>query len=967
MPKTLIKFSNITKRLASRNAISKSNIINECNSIEKSYRTINNILENNKSSGLSAIKLNADKILESLVDSNIANKYKFYPLSIAEKVNEFDNTFSDSVIDKYCTIILPYVDDMNSIIEGVNDFNLTDKQKERVLKEANIYNTCDRILNNHNTISKRFNLEDIVLKNKYNLQLAVESVCSMINTYNREAYQKMNICLEEMFYIIEKNNIPCKKADIINSIVEYFLLDSSTLSDANIKGFRKCINESNIISEDEAQAVLYINTNTTDSDNSNIKSIIADYYTISEKTPELFVNVIKRCMESDVIDITYNFNSILEFIFVVYKHDVLSDSELEMCMNFIESIISSRLVSIINDAELNKDDLSSILLVMISKIKEAESVISSYSRLYDYIKHIKNILSIVSPYYDSLYSTDNINVINTLESCTTYIPVSEGVLWKSHNLLTAIRNLDRYLGAKCKQAVHKLLGKAKKNEEPTIRDKISNLLFNDNYGKEGSLFDKRVDKTKKGLSNALNTLSGLLNIHKESYNPYAYISEESNMFDMTICRIDFEDEELSDLHDEIADVCKEFNYILETTSDTRNCKVYYLINCNEISIHLTENAKYILTDDDKKLIRESSHPDYDYCIQKLSEASAIAEFIDSINNKDLENSLFSYFSNNHDMSLEKFDTILEALSIIGIDKSIVSKFADKYTDHKYYSLSEDIDLESESKQVSSLVESYEIYTEASNIDKIEAYLLVDALLETYTDEDFEDDDEDHDVNDKKYAKSKYYLAPGEKDDSEDSNDDKEKSEDKEEIKKNPFKGINLKSLKLCILGLKSKFSKMSQKEKEISKNVDNSFKHLVDSFKNTMISNSRESVIKGSVIPSFSRCLKTGLVAAVGIGSGILNPGVAAIAALGSFAISKNLTKKERILLLDEIETELDVVEKEISMAEREEDMKRYRALLQYKKNLQRQYQRIRYNVKLGKDLLPGSNAGISGDHQNGY
>ena len=43
--------------------------------------------------------------------------------------------------------------------------------------------------------------------------------------------------------------------------------------------------------------------------------------------------------------------------------------------------------------------------------------------------------------------------------------------------------------------------------------------------------------------------------------------------------------------------------------------------------------------------------------------------------------------------------------------------------------------------------------------------------------------------------------------------------------------------------------------------------------------------------------------------------------------------------------------------------MKKYRALLKYKKDLQRQYQRIRYNVRVGKDILPGSAAGIGKDN----
>ena len=80
--------------------------------------------------------------------------------------------------------------------------------------------------------------------------------------------------------------------------------------------------------------------------------------------------------------------------------------------------------------------------------------------------------------------------------------------------------------------------------------------------------------------------------------------------------------------------------------------------------------------------------------------------------------------------------------------------------------------------------------------------------------------------------------------------------------------------------------------------------------------------------------------------------------------MSKRLTKRERLLLLDEIETELDVIEKEISIAESDGNMKNYRALLKYRKDLQRQYQRIKYNIRVGKDILPDSTAGIK-NYQN--
>ena len=45
--------------------------------------------------------------------------------------------------------------------------------------------------------------------------------------------------------------------------------------------------------------------------------------------------------------------------------------------------------------------------------------------------------------------------------------------------------------------------------------------------------------------------------------------------------------------------------------------------------------------------------------------------------------------------------------------------------------------------------------------------------------------------------------------------------------------------------------------------------------------------------------------------------------------------------------------------------MKKYRALLKYKKDLQRQYQRIRYNIRVGKDILPGSASGIKNSNND--
>ena len=158
------------------------------------------------------------------------------------------------------------------------------------------------------------------------------------------------------------------------------------------------------------------------------------------------------------------------------------------------------------------------------------------------------------------------------------------------------------------------------------------------------------------------------------------------------------------------------------------------------------------------------------------------------------------------------------------------------------------------------------------------------------------------------------------------------------------------------MGLKTKYKEFSTKEKEISRNLDNAARTLVKSMKDALVSNRREAIIKGSVIPSFSRCIKASIAIAT---IGYFSLPAALIAAIGGFALSKKLTKRERLLLLDEIETELEVVDKELSIADSNNEIKKYRALLKYKKDLQRQYQRIKYNIRIGKDILPGSTAGI--------
>ena len=81
--------------------------------------------------------------------------------------------------------------------------------------------------------------------------------------------------------------------------------------------------------------------------------------------------------------------------------------------------------------------------------------------------------------------------------------------------------------------------------------------------------------------------------------------------------------------------------------------------------------------------------------------------------------------------------------------------------------------------------------------------------------------------------------------------------------------------------------------------------------------------------------------------------------------MSKNLTRKERMLLLDELEVEMEVIDKEIELAQNKNQIKRYRQLLQYKKKCQREYQRIKYNIKAKQDVPFSSELGVKSSYSD--
>lgn len=414
----------------------------------------------------------------------------------------------------------------------------------------------------------------------------------------------------------------------------------------------------------------------------------------------------------------------------------------------------------------------------------------------------------------------------------------------------------------------------------------------------------------------------------ENAEIYSFIGEDGKA-DICVAQFEFTDE--SEINKFVQECCKSINSDIELNDPHTTARAYYIVNPGIAEIRIKDATPVEMNQELEEAIVNAPKYDMDIYIENYAYTAAILEAFDENDFSDIQDKLVKAYSDEELYDKDVYDLAMEAISLTNIPDNIVNVFA-------------------ESQGIDSPILERE---ENVPLDvQLEAYQILDALLE------------DGIKKPKVGAaalKKKPISSINTKDTVEvkpDKNKDSDNKDDKESKLKNPFKGVNVNTLKIYLQGLKKKVKDMSQKEKELSRNLDNAFRRLVKASKDALISDRREAIIKGSVIPSFSKCIKIAIALA---GEGLIfgNPVVPLLTFLGGLAMSKNLTKKERILLLDEIDTELEVVEKEISNAESKNQMKKYRALLKYKKDLQRQYQRIKYNVKVGKDILPDSTTGL--------
>lgn len=151
------------------------------------------------------------------------------------------------------------------------------------------------------------------------------------------------------------------------------------------------------------------------------------------------------------------------------------------------------------------------------------------------------------------------------------------------------------------------------------------------------------------------------------------------------------------------------------------------------------------------------------------------------------------------------------------------------------------------------------------------------------------------------------------------------------------------SLKLASEKLKKGIQKAADADKTISKNIDSSMSAFTRAAERAMTNDRRDAIIKGSVIPSASKVIKGAIMA--GAAWLVLGPAVAVIGVLGYLGVSKKLNDKQRKALIDEIEIELKMCQKYIDLAESKNDLKSLKKLYTIQRELEKQRGRIKYRI----------------------
>ena len=155
-------------------------------------------------------------------------------LNILDVISE--NGSSDQLFEATDLVnknIVPYLESplffkrlVDKKFKGSNMF--LSESLDLIKKAISETNECDRVLNNHNTVSKRFNIDKVISSNIFYEDAFIETVytlCSLIDTYNMDLKSKFCNSAELGMYCINECGEKVDQKKLLETILDYYLIN----------------------------------------------------------------------------------------------------------------------------------------------------------------------------------------------------------------------------------------------------------------------------------------------------------------------------------------------------------------------------------------------------------------------------------------------------------------------------------------------------------------------------------------------------------------------------------------------------------------------------------------------------------------------------------------------------------------------------------------------------------------------
>ena len=851
-------------------------------------------------------------IMETFLNSiNNSEDINYFGTKIFDIYESFvhDNSNHPNYVEKITDMIeenvIPRYNDLQSLKTYINTSDTLKVFGESV--DDFIY--CDRILKNDKTINKRFDMKSFIESNSnMDLDEMVRSLCEFIDTYDISTEAKYNIALENITFMLLSKDKTLDESVIQNHITDYFLMRESVMTDTYIRKLQKVAINSPLVNESTLNTYLFSKGHVY---GDRIQSVLE--YDLSTLTSERKVSEqIYTWLDEMCIDTPEKNKRIMDNIIA-----------LPLAVNVSESFINGTLINYMNIHEnslfnqdiikesLNqyKNGLNGINFLNEKKNDKGEEIPKKCPKCGGdiglflkgepvYLCKNCNKYFGVAPFKENAYVSEMISTLQ--DPATSKIKEYNGLLETKLEKTDLNKAFDQFKAEQRKdsKAFQKVLNALYAKTPNEIINEFPHVLGLVRVAFVFAPIAVPIVGPVLTLVNACvdKILSYHINV-KQSEKLFKYLRDEKTKVEEKLDDIDDEEKKkkaesyIKELEDSMKTVKKYASEELpkEIEDSDGNDDDFDDISFDDFDFDM-ELESYQITETAKEIpsvFTESAYENDD--ISFLADISLYEQSLEHIlNNRERVNS----------MILRNIDTISENLRyfapIIANCPTVIDYrvFSEAVKDYMY---------------------------DPTSMDSVNVNGVLNKALEN------------------KFMSDTFKNTIIE-------------SECINTLDQIVTEGFNLNNVKLAFQALKKKMKDLNTKQKSICQSLDAMGHQLINSIEKAVREDRREAVIKGSIIPSFSKCIKLGI--ALG-GITAVNPVAGLITAVGYFGASSMLTQREKQLVYDEIATELQVVEKQLQIAENDGDMNQYRFLLNYQKKLARERQRIRYGLKVNGRRIP--------------